>query len=241
MMAAEAASRAKSEFIARMSHELRTPLNSIIGFSNVLLRDRADALGDDGRTYLERVRDNGMHLLRLIDDLLDVARIEAGRVRIDRSSIELVSLVRDVVGGFEEDARRRELALTCELSPEPVWIEADPLRMRQVLVNLVGNALKFTAQGSVTVRACGDPTPHVDVIDTGIGISADRHAAIFEPFEQADSGTSRRYGGTGLGLTISRSLCELMGFRLTLSSEAGVGSTFSVVIPRSTAAPNSPI
>jgi signal transduction histidine kinase len=225
-----------------MSHELRTPLNSVIGFSNVLLRQRGESLGADGRVYLQRVRDNGLHLLHLIDDLLDIARIEVGRVRVEHRTVELGGLVGDIVGGFEEDAQRRGLTLAREVPGTPVWIECDPARLRQVLVNLIGNALKFTEQGSVRVRmttdaAAGGPV-RVDVTDTGIGIAPERQAAIFEPFEQADTGTARRYGGTGLGLAISRSLCELMGCRLELTSELGRGSTFSVVFAAQAAAPD---
>jgi signal transduction histidine kinase len=232
---AEAASRAKSEFLASMSHELRTPLNSVIGFSNLLLRRKGEALGADGRLYLERVRDNGMHLLHLIDDLLDLARIEAGRLRVERRPVDVADLVRTVVGSLDEDARQRGLALVSDLPPAPVVVEADPTRLRQVLVNLVGNALKFTEQGSVVVRVVvgrrAGGSIRLDVVDTGIGIAPDRVAAVFEPFEQADTGTARRYGGTGLGLAISRSMCELMGCRLEVVSTVGVGSTFSVAFP----------
>ncbi|MES2523969.1 MAG: CHASE3 domain-containing protein [Gemmatimonadota bacterium] len=241
--AAEGANQAKSQFLARMSHELRTPLNSVIGFSNVLLRKQDSARTPDERLYLERIRDNGMHLLHLIDDLLDVARIDVGRLRIERRPVELGALVRGVVGGFEEEARRRELALTCDIPEDLMWIESDPTRLRQVLVNLVGNAVKFTERGSVHVRitawtpdnALGRSGDHLrlDVIDTGIGIAADRQPAIFDPFEQAETGTARKYGGTGLGLAICRSLCELMGARLEVQSTLGEGSTFSVMFPTS--------
>jgi signal transduction histidine kinase len=235
--AAEAASRAKSDFLARMSHELRTPLNSVIGFSNVVLRQRGEALGPDGRTYLERVRDNGMHLLVMIDDLLDISRIEVGRIALSPAQVAVDALVTEVVGSLEEEARRKGLALCTELPSGPVRVEADPARLRQVLVNLVGNAIKFTHQGSVTVRVVADPrtgaAARAEVRDTGIGIPADRQRAIFEAFEQADTSTVREFGGTGLGLAISRSLCELMGFRLGVVSAPGAGSTFVVLLAES--------
>ena len=236
--AAEAASRAKSDFLARMSHELRTPLNSVIGFSNVVLRQRGEALGPDGRTYLERVRDNGMHLLLMIDDLLDISRIEVGRIMLSPAEVAVDALALEVVGSCEEDARRKGIALCTELPSAPARVEADPARLRQVLVNLVGNAIKFTYQGSVTVRVVSDPTTgaaeRIEVRDTGVGIPADRQSAIFEAFEQADTSIMREFGGTGLGLAISRSLCELMGFRLEVVSAPGAGSTFTVLLSEGT-------
>jgi signal transduction histidine kinase len=232
--AAEAASRAKTDFLARMSHELRTPLNSVIGFSNVVLRQRGEALGADGRTYLERVRDNGVHLLLMIDDLLDVSRIEVGRIALSPAQVAVEALASEVLGSFEMEARRKGLALCTDFPSEPACVEADPARLRQVLVNLVGNAVKFTHQGSVTVRVVADPrtgaAERVEVRDTGIGIPADRQRAIFEAFEQADTSTVREFGGTGLGLAISSSLCELRGFQLGVVSAPGAGSTFTIVL-----------
>jgi protein-histidine pros-kinase len=173
----------------------------------------------------------------MIDDLLDISRIEVGRIALSPAQVAVDALVTEVVGSLEEEARRKGLALCTELPSGPVRVEADPARLRQVLVNLVGNAIKFTHQGSVTVRVVADPrtgaAARAEVRDTGIGIPADRQRAIFEAFEQADTSTVREFGGTGLGLAISRSLCELMGFRLGVVSAPGAGSTFVVLLAES--------
>ena len=230
--AAEAASRAKSDFLSRMSHELRTPLNSVIGFARVLRRNGTGHYGAEDLTFLDRIQANGEHLLKLVNDLLDVAKIEAGRVTVDNKSTRLDALVREIVEQLEGQPRVAGVGLRAEVPSFPVSVETDGLLLRQVLINLAGNALRFTHQGEVTIALVVDaqsrrPT-RIDVRDTGIGIPADRQRAIFEPFEQADSTTSRAYGGTGLGLSIARSLCDALGMRLTLRSAPGVGSTFSV-------------
>jgi signal transduction histidine kinase len=217
-----------------MSHELRTPLNSIIGFSNVMLRTRGAPAPDSARIYLERIRDNGMHLLVLINDLLDMARIEVGRIPVNLESVDVVALARELAADFEVEARERGLALVVEAPTAAASIETDPSRLRQVVANLVANALKFTNRGRVVLRVVVDEATaapaRIDVEDTGIGIPAERLDAVFAAFEQAESGTERRYGGAGLGLAIARALCELLGFRLEVRSEVGVGSTFSVVL-----------
>ncbi len=229
--AAEEASRAKSDFLARMSHELRTPLNSIIGFANVLLRKRRDAFKSEEVTYLSRISASGKHLLGLINAILDLSKIEAGHMTLEMSTVSLDALVLEVVDDFETQARDRAVALRAEVPALVCPIETDAVRMRQVLINLLGNALKFTEQGEVVVTldvdSAGRPLT-LRVRDTGIGIPPDRLAAIFNVFEQADSTTSGRFGGTGLGLAISRSLCELMGHHLEVASEEGVGTTMTV-------------
>jgi len=232
---AEAASRSKSDFLATMSHELRTPLNSVIGFSNVLLKNKSKNLSDQDLSYLSRIVANGKHLLALINDVLDLSKVEAGRMQLERVPVNVGTLVSDTLGEFEAQARERDVTLRVLAPADMSPLTSDPVRLRQVLVNLVGNALKFTRHGTVTVRIDVDRETRcplrLRVIDTGEGIPDERQQAIFNAFEQADSGTARRYGGTGLGLTIARSLCELLGFRLELSwSMLGLGSVFSVLL-----------
>ncbi|MEP6619852.1 MAG: PAS domain S-box protein [bacterium] len=229
--AAEAASRAKSDFLARMSHELRTPLNSIIGFANVLLKNRQGTLKPDELTYLSRIATNGSHLLGLINDILDLSKIEAGRMTLDVSPVSLETLVRETIDELESQTRDRPVVLRAELPARVRQIQTDWARMKQVIINLVGNALKFTESGEVvvTVEVDADDFPrHLKVRDTGIGIPKNRLDAIFNVFEQAESMTARRFGGTGLGLAISRSLCDLMGHHLDVNSVEGAGTTMDI-------------
>ncbi|MDQ2666485.1 MAG: PAS domain S-box protein [Gemmatimonadota bacterium] len=229
--AAESASRAKSDFLARMSHELRTPLNSIIGFANVLRKNRGGSMSEDQLSFSNRIATNGLHLLSLINDILDLSKIEAGRMTLDLSAVMLDTLVRETIDEFEGQTRDRPVVLRAEIPDVIRSIQMDAARMKQVLINLIGNALKFTERGEivVTIDAEADGLPlSVIVHDTGIGIPQDRLDAIFNVFEQAESMTSRRFGGTGLGLAISRSLCELMGHRLEVESEEGAGTTMRV-------------
>jgi PAS domain S-box-containing protein len=232
--AAETASNAKSDFLSRMSHELRTPLNSVIGFARVLRRNGAGKFAKDDLTYLDRIQANGEHLLKLVNDILDVAKIEAGHVSVEKGPVRLDALMKEIVDQLEGQPRPAEVALRAEVPSAPVLLETDARLLRQVLINLTGNALRFTHRGHVVLSLVVDPATHqprrIDVTDTGIGIPLDRQRAIFEPFEQADSTTSRAYGGTGLGLSIARSLCEALGYTLTLESTLGMGSTFSVLL-----------
>jgi PAS domain S-box-containing protein len=229
--AAEAASRAKSDFLARMSHELRTPLNSIIGFANVLLKNKHGDLSDANLSYLGRIAANGRHLLGLINDILDLSKIEAGRMTLELGSVRLDTLVSETASECEGQIRDRPVVLRTELPATVNPALTDEGRLKQVLINLIGNALKFTDRGEVVVRletdSAGDPA-RLSVRDTGIGIPADRLDAIFNVFEQAESMITRRFGGTGLGLAISRSLCDLMGHRLEVTSVEGEGTTMTI-------------
>jgi signal transduction histidine kinase len=232
---AESANRAKSAFLARMSHELRTPLNSIIGFAKIVRRSKDTALGERDRLYLERVQSGGEHLLALVNDILDLARIESGKVELLLEPVDVGRIVRDVVPMFEAQLADRPVSLLVDLPAGDAMATADVVRLRQVLVNLIGNAVKFTPRGTIRVvlRADADSgrALALSVADTGIGIPVDRQARIFEAFEQADKDTAHRFGGTGLGLAIARQIVEQMGGRLSVESMPGVGSTFSVHFP----------
>ncbi|MDB4890354.1 MAG: sensor signal transduction histidine kinase [Gemmatimonadetes bacterium] len=238
---AEEANRAKSEFLANMSHELRTPLNSIIGFANVLRRNGAKTLGTRDLLYAERISSNGGHLLQLVDRILDLSKIEQGELQIRCTWVQLDETARAITESFVDEAAAAGVSLTVELEASA---EAKPLaplhtdegKLRQVLINLVGNALKFTpAGGSVRLSVVRDAETgkpcRLDVIDTGIGIAPDAQARVFEAFEQAEFDTGARFGGAGVGLRISRALCESLGFALTLESEVGKGTTLSIVFP----------
>ncbi len=230
---AHAASAAKSDFLARMSHELRTPLNSVIGFSNVLLRPGQGAVDGAARSYVERIRANGTHLLEIINDILDLSKVESGRMDVALQTLDAGRLLDETVGQFSgRDAAAPPIDV--ERPDRIAPLRTDPDKLRQILLNLISNAVKFAQGGRVVVRAATDPASdalqRIDVVDNGVGIPADRLVRIFEAFEQADSSIQRRFGGTGLGLAIARSMCERLGYRLGVASDVGVGSTFSVFL-----------
>ncbi len=229
--AAEQGNRAKSEFLANMSHELRTPLNSVIGFANVLLKNKAGNLAPQDVQFLQRIHQNGRHLLALINTILDLSKIEAGRMELLLADVALEELVPETMALLHGQVEGRPVELRVEVPGGLRPLRTDSGKLKQVIINLLGNALKFTERGTVTVRVVAGPdgaAERLEVQDTGIGIPKDRQQAVFVAFQQADNTTSRRFGGTGLGLTITRSLLDLLGYSVSLDSEVGVGSTFRI-------------
>jgi PAS domain S-box-containing protein len=233
--AAEAATHAKSAFLAHMSHEIRTPLNAVIGLSQ-LLKQRA--LPEDADCFVDHIHAAGEQLLALVNDVLDLSRIEAGEMRLEAVVFEPLPLLRTVLALVRPQADAKALALVADVAPDlPGRLVGDPLRLRQVLLNLLSNAVKFTPSGRVTLRARLQAQIEqqvlllVEIQDTGIGIAPEQQGHIFEPFVQADSSTTRRFGGTGLGLSIVRRLVDMMQGTLALQSTPGEGSTFTVILP----------
>lgn len=239
-LAAEQANQLKSSFLANMSHELRTPMNAIIGYTEMLLDDLADSSDIDGAEQmvqdLQRIRSSGKHLLALINDILDLSKIEAGKMQLSLETFSVQGLLNDVVDTVRPLVARNSNTLQLRVPDDPGMMLADLTRLRQSLFNLLSNAAKFTDQGHITLevlidRAARPPRIRFAVTDTGIGMTPDQLGRVFEDFAQADSSTSRRFGGTGLGLSISRRFCRMMGGDISVQSTAGVGSTFTIDLP----------
>jgi signal transduction histidine kinase/PAS domain-containing protein len=229
----EEASNAKSKFLTHITHELRTPLNSVIGFANVLLKNKEGHLKQQDLLYLEKILANAKHLLSVINQMLDLSRIESGRLELTISSVSLQELVRDTMEEMRSLLRSGVVGLLADIPAQTARLQGDEQKLKQVLINLLGNALKFTERGSVVIRVTNDDQHRpmrIDVADTGIGIPQNKLKDIFEAFERAGGPEAADFEGTGLGLTISRSLCRVMGYDLTVASEVGKGSTFSIFL-----------
>lgn len=244
---AEAANRAKSIFLANMSHELRTPLNAIIGYSEILLEDARDLGYEDFVHDLDNIHTAGKHLLTIINDILDLSKIEAGKMDIHLESFKIMALIENVVATIQPliEQNSNTLEIICEDNQE--LIVADPNKMRQVILNLLSNAAKFTENGNISLKVqiisnyenctvnneefASNKMLILSVADTGIGISEKQMNILFQPFTQADNSTTRKYGGTGLGLAISRHFCKMMGGDISVVSEVKKGSIFTVKVP----------
>lgn len=235
-MRSEAADRAKNEFLAHMSHELRTPLNAVIGFSEMMAGEMLGPIPARYRTYAEDIRDSGSHLLRIINDILDVSKIEAGRMELREETVDLRQTVRQVAQLLRPRAEAAGIAVDHDGETEPLLIYVDERLIKQVLLNLVGNAVKFThAGGSVRIDVSRDPSGRTElcVADTGIGIAPEDLDRIIEPFVQVEGRLNRRFEGTGLGLPLSKGMVELHGGALGIASVVGTGTTIRVVLPAS--------
>ncbi len=231
---AERSNRAKSVFLANMSHELRTPLNAILGFSELIEQEVFGPIGE--RRYIEFAQDilrSGRHLLDIISNILDLAKVEAGRLQLEERDVDIVDLIRGSERLVAEMARRRDIALTSRLPAGPVIMLADPTRMKQILLNLLSNAVKFTPETHSVTLSCSRERDQliISVVDTGIGMTAEEVIEVMQPFHQVDNSLSRRYEGTGLGLPLTQSLVDLHEGTMEIRSEVAVGTTVTVRLP----------
>jgi signal transduction histidine kinase len=230
---AQSADHLKSAFIATMSHELRTPLNSIIGFSGILLKEKQGPLNDEQKKQLGIVQNSARHLLTLINDILDISKIEAGQLKLSYQKFNLSEITEKVIDTCQPMADKKNLTLSVDINNKSEEIISDPLRVQQILLNLVNNAIKFTEKGKVNIRIRSEQdSVRIEVVDTGIGIEKNKIDQLFKPFSQIDSGTTRKYEGTGLGLSICKKLTEMLHGTIEVQSSPGAGSTFIVTFQR---------
>jgi len=233
MEKAQTASKAKSDFLAKMSHELRTPLNAIIGYSEMLIEEAED---DGLETYSEdlaKIHSSGDHLLTLINDILDLSKIEAGKMDLHIEEFDFANLLKQIEATAKPlvDKNKNKFVIKCKT--KKLKLKNDQTKVRQILFNMLSNAAKFTKRGTITLQIKPEKKDNLrfDVIDTGIGMSEEQMGKVFEEFTQAESSTSKDYGGTGLGLPISKKMTEMMGGKMEVKSKEGKGTTFSIIIP----------
>ena len=229
------ASSNKSQFLSSMSHELRTPLNAIIGLTEMMVTNAARFGTEKAMEPLQRVNRAGTHLLGLINQVLDLSKIEAGKLELNPQTVQLAPLIEEVIGTARQLADQNKNRLSAEVPDDLGSLTVDPMRLRQILLNLLSNACKFTKEGEVKLQARrmadGRDVLELSVSDTGIGMTPEQQAKLFEEFTQADASTAQRFGGTGLGLAIARKLARMMGGDVTVASEPGKGSAFTVRLP----------
>jgi len=229
---AEAADKLKSAFLATMSHELRTPLNSIIGFTGIILQGLTGPLNEEQNKQLTMVQQSARHLLALINDVLDISKIEAGELKITREPVKIQNIIQNVISTLNKSAEDKGLKIVTDIALKPMDVFGDSRRIEQILINLVNNAIKFTEQGTITVKCFMKGNMiEISVLDTGIGIEKEQMDKLFQPFHQIDTGTARKHEGTGLGLSITKKLVELHEGTISVSSNPGKGSEFTVTLP----------